>query len=57
MDRYEFSMKNNKMTCKTKINGETVNYFMVNGNRVINHKTLEENHIYDSSIVTLYQDA
>ena len=27
MDRYEFSMKNNKMTCKTKINGETVNYF------------------------------
>ena len=37
--------------------GETVNYFMVNGKRVINHKTLEENHIYDSSIVTLYQDA
>ena len=27
MDRYEFSMKNNRMICKTKINGEPVNYF------------------------------
>ena len=35
--------------------GETANYFLVNGNKIINHKTLEENHIKDSSIVILYQ--
>ena len=33
--------------------GETANYFFVNEKRIINHKTLEDNHIKDSSIIIL----
>ena len=32
---------------------ETANYFFVNEKRIINHKTLEDNHIKDSSIIIL----
>ena len=35
--------------------GETANYFIVNGNNVISHKTLEENNIKDSDIVILHK--
>ena len=32
------------------------NYFMINGNRIINHKTLEENHFKDSNVVIIYKN-
>ena len=32
------------------------NYFMINGNRIINHKTLEENHIKDFNVVIIYKN-
>jgi chromosome segregation ATPase len=35
--------------------GETANYFIANGNKVIGHKTLEDNNIKDSNIIILYQ--
>ena len=36
--------------------GNSSNYFMINGNRVNNHKTLEDNHINDSDVVILYRN-
>ena len=33
---------------------ETENYFLVNGNRVNRHKTLEKNNIKNNGIITLY---
>ena len=35
--------------------GETDNYFIANGNKVIGHKTLEDNNIKDSNIIILYK--
>jgi len=35
--------------------GETDNYFIANGNKVIGHKTLEDNNIKDSDIVILHK--
>lgn len=37
-------------------NSESSNYFMINGNRIINHKTLEENHIKDFNVVIIYKN-
>ena len=36
--------------------GNSSNNFMINGNRVNSHKTLEDNHINDSDVVILYRD-
>ena len=33
--------------------GEEENYFMVNGNKIIKHKTIKDNKIHNSDIITL----
>ena len=50
-----FSTLEAKLYDKFPQYGETANYFIANGNKVINHKTLEDNNIKDSDIIILYQ--
>ena len=50
-----FSVLEAKLYEKFPQYGETANYFIANGNKVIGHKTLEDNNIKDSNIIILYQ--
>ena len=50
-----FSAIENKLYDKFPQFGETANYFLVDGKKIIPHKTLEDNHIKDSSIIILNQ--
>ena len=50
-----FSALEAKLYKKFPQYGETSNYFFANGNKVISHKTLEENNIKDSNIIILYE--
>ena len=50
-----FSAIETKLYDKFPQFGETTNYFLVDGKKIIPHKTLEDNHINDSSIIILNQ--
>ena len=50
-----FSTLEAKLYDKFPQYGETANYFIANGNKVISHKTLEDNNIKDSNIIILYE--